>query len=379
VETFPYVGGIVRQPVTIKDVAHYAGCGVASVSRVLNRSGPSSAGLRQRVLAAVDELGFEFSEVGRALQSNTTRTIGCVVPSLANPVYADAVQGAQEAFRMAGYQTLLVCTNYDPEIEMQAIRTLTAKQVDGFVLTVSDARASDGFKLIQSREIPHCLLFNMAPDGEYSWSVDDCSAAMAVSDAFAEKGHRHVGFLALKFKSSDRARQRYEGFVEGSFRNGMIKPALLEIEEDSQNLNDLIKEFLRTNPTMTGIFASNDFLALAAIRSIRSLGMNVPRDLSIVGFDGIEVGKMVEPSLATILTDPRMMGDGAARTVLSIINGTPPTDTPDPTQSYSFRAGGSLAPVTAERADDEKVAAFSSSNNPTKKNAKSNWRDQNEI
>ena len=80
-----------RQPVTIKDVAIRAGCGVATVSRVLNNTGSASAEMRGRVIAATNALGFEFSEVARSLQSNTTRTIGCIVPSLANPVFADAV------------------------------------------------------------------------------------------------------------------------------------------------------------------------------------------------------------------------------------------------------------------------------------------------
>ena len=140
------LGNNLKQPVTIKDVAMRAGCGVATVSRVLNNTGSASAEMRGRVMAATDALGFEFSEVARSLQSSTTRTIGCVVPSLANPVFADAVQGAQEAFQLAGYQTLLLCTNYDPEFEVQAIRTLTAKKVDGFVLTVSDALNSEGLK-----------------------------------------------------------------------------------------------------------------------------------------------------------------------------------------------------------------------------------------
>lgn len=368
-----------RQSATIKDVAVHAGCGVATVSRVLNNTGSASAEMRQRVQTAAETLGFEFSEVGRSLQSSTTRTIGCVVPSLANPVFADAVQGAQESFQAAGYQTLLVCTNYDPEFETQAIRTLTAKQVDGFVLTVSDALTSEGLKSIQSRGIPHCLLFNMAPDDEQSWSVDDRSAASTVSDAFVEAGHSHVGFLALRFKSSDRARQRYRGFTEGCSRNGMKKPALLEIDEDSQNSTELLKQFLQDNPTLTGIFASNDFLALATIRSARALGLCVPDDLSIVGFDGIEVGTMVEPSLATIVTNPKSMGNGAARTVLSVLNGTPAPVLPDPELTFSFRTGGSLAAPAAERADGEKAATLSPSNNPAKKTVKSNGRDQNEI
>ena len=359
-----------RQPVTIKDVALRAGCGVATVSRVLNNTGSASANMRGRVLAATDALGFEFSEVGRSLQSNTTRTIGCVVPSLANPVFADAVQGAQEVFQSAGYQTLLVCTNSDSEFETQAIRMLMAKQVDGFVLTVSDAHSSEGLASIQGREIPHCLLFNMAPDREQSWSVDDWSAAFKVSEAFAENNHTNVGFLALKFKSSDRARQRYQGFVAGCSYNSMKMPALLEIDEDSHELTELLKEFLHENPTLSGIFASNDFLALATVRSLRALGLCVPDDLSIVGFDGIEVGTMVEPSLATIVTDPRMMGSGAAKTVLSVIASKQPPNLPDPKTTFSFRAGGSLASAAAEREDGKKAVTFSPSSNPTKKNDK---------
>jgi DNA-binding LacI/PurR family transcriptional regulator len=210
----------------------------------------------------------------------------------------------------------------------------------------------------------------MAPDKEQSWSVDDYSAASRVSDAFAEESHTHVGFLALKFNSSDRARQRYQGFADGCSRNGMKRPALLEIVEDSHELTDLLKEFINKNPQLTGIFASNDFLALATIRSARALGLRVPHDLSIVGFDGIEVGMMVEPSLATIVTDPKKMGSGAAKTVLSIINGTSAPDLPDPKTTFSFRAGGSLASAVAERADGEKAATLSPSNNPTRKNDK---------
>ncbi|MDE0344605.1 MAG: LacI family DNA-binding transcriptional regulator [Boseongicola sp.] len=368
-----------RQPATIKDVAQIAGCGVASVSRVLNNTGPASAEMRDRVMAAVNELDFQFSEVGRSLQSSTTRTIGCVVPSIANPVYADAVQGAQDVFLPAGYQTLLICTNYDAEIETQAIRTLIAKHVDGLVLTVSDPETSEALAFIESRQVPHCLLFNMAPTNHTSWSVHDQAAAGRVADAFAENNHERTGFLALKFLSSDRARQRYNGFVEGCARNGMRKPALLEIDESNEDLTDLLGAFLQDNPGITGIFASNDFLALAAIRSARELSLDVPGDLSIVGFDGIGFGSMVMPSLATIVTDPRMLGGGAGETVLSMINGTAAPQTPSPDQTFHFRAGGSLVPLVAESKDDGKVAAFPPSSNPTRKISKSNRRDQNET
>ncbi|MCB2128240.1 MAG: LacI family DNA-binding transcriptional regulator [Rhodobacteraceae bacterium] len=357
------------QAATIKDVAQRAGCGVATVSRVLNNTGPASAEMRERVLAAVDALDFQFSEVGRSLQSNTTRTIGCVVPSIENPVYADAVQGAQEVFRNAGYQMLLICTNYSPEIETNAIRTLVAKQVDGVLLTVADAQKSEGLDLVRSRRLPHSLLFNEAPDGEVSWSVGDHAAAALVADKFAMNNHKNTGFLALNFLNSDRARQRYEGFVEGCAKNAMAPPALLEVDDDGHDLTDHLRGFLHDHPDLTGIFASNDFLALATIRSARNLFIKVPQELSIVGFDGIKVGLMVEPSLATIVTAPRDLGAGAGQTILSLINGTSPPERPSKNSTFSFRAGGSLMPLPAESKDDGKVAAFPPSNDPTQKTA----------
>jgi len=367
------------QAATIKDVAQRAGCGVATASRVLNDTGPASAEMRKRVMAAADALDFQFSDVGRSLQSSTTRTIGCIVPSIENPVYADAVQGAQAVFLNAGYQMLLICTNYSVESEIHAVRTLIAKQVDGILLTVGDAQNSEGLDLIRRRQVPHSLLFNAAPAGQRSWSVDDHAAAAAVADAFAENSHAHTGFLALNFLSSDRARHRYEGFAERCAERGMASPALLEVDDDGLDLTARLQDFLAAHPELTGIFASNDFLALAAIRSARRLFIDVPGDLSIVGFDGIKVGQMVEPSLATIVTTPRLLGAGAGETVLSMIDGSAPPDVPQKNQTFSFRAGGSLAPLTAESKDDGKVAAFPSPDDPTRKTAKSNRRDQHEI
>jgi len=358
------------QAATIKDVAQLAGCGVATVSRVLNNTGPASAEMRDRVLTAVEQLDFHFSEVGRSLQSSTTKTIGCVVPSIENPVYADAVQGAQEVFLNADYQMLLVCTNYNAHIETRAIRTLIAKQVDGILLTVADAQNSEGLDLVRNRQLPHSLLFNEAPTGQANWSVGDHAAAASVADEFARNNHIHTGFLALNFLNSDRARQRYEGFATQCAKNKMAVPALLEVDGDGLDLTDHLKLFLEEFPNLTGIFASNDFLALATIRSARNLSIDVPSKLSIVGFDGIKVGQLVQPSLATIETVPRALGAGAGKTILAMIDGSEAHIQPLKKQRFSFRAGGSLAPLNAESKDGGKVTAFPPSNDPTQKKTK---------
>ncbi len=350
---------------TIKDVAERAGCGIATVSRVLNGSGSASQSARERVLEAAEALGFEFSALGRSLQSSSTRTIGCVVPSLANPVFADAVQGAQEAALAAGYQLILACSNYDESQELHAVRTLLAKQVDALVLTVSNAASSESLDLVARRGVPCCLMFNTATGTFPSWAIDNRAAAAEVADAFAAAGHTQLGFLALQFHSSDRSRQRYEGFAQACRAQGMREPVLLEVRETEGNLVDLLGALLAEHDTLTGLFASNDYLALAAMKAARGLGRRVPEDLSIAGFDGIATGLIIEPNLATVVTDPHGMGRGAAQTVLAALAGEKPPCKPAPDLSFHFRPGGTLCPPRpdgrAGKNDDGEAATSPSS------------------
>lgn len=345
-----------RRLPTIKDVAERAGCGIATVSRVLNGRGSASEATRLRVLEAADALGFEFSDLGRSLQSSTTRTIGCVVPSLANPVFADVVQAAQAEANRAGYQLILACSDYDADLESRAIRTLLAKQVDGLIVTVSNVDESEGLEQVRVRGVPCCLVYNRAGGDFPAWTVDNRAAAAAVAREFAAHGHRHTGFLALEFGRSDRSRERFEGFATACEQTGMERPVLLEIAEQEGNLLELLGALLGENRSVTGIFASNDYLALAAMKAARGLGMRVPKDLSIVGFDGISIGEMVEPNLATVVTDPRAMGEGAARTVLARLAGRTPPTRPDPARTFSFRQGGSLGPPAPEKTDGGEAA-----------------------
>ena len=358
-----------RRSATIKDVAERAGCGVATVSRVLNDTGSASVATREKVLAAASELGFQFSDIGRSLQSSTTKTIGCIVPSLANPVFAEAVQGVQAVLKADGYQLLLACSNYDVDEEIDATRLLLAKQVDGIILTVSDVSDSEALEMIELRDIPSCLMFNRPTPRFPSSGIDNYAAARSVAQAFHSKGHCHTGFLALRFNGSDRSRERFQGFSDGCKEFGMHTPSLLEIDEPSGDVSSALHDLLVSNTELTGIFASNDFLALAAIRAAKELGRHVPDDLSIVGFDGIEVGKMVEPSLATIATDARQMGSAAAQYVLRNLTlgqeDQTTKDNSDPSKgkaedrlrlSFSFRPGASLDAPAGKPKDGAEAA-----------------------
>lgn len=343
-----------KPKVTIKDVAREAGCGVATASRVLNKSGPASARTRDRVETAARDLGFSFSAIGRALQSSRTMTIGCLVPSLANPVFAEAVQGVQQALAGSGYHLLITSSNYDGAADNDAIAALLAREVDGLILTMVAPEESATLKAARLRGTPASLMFHDPLDGFLTAHVDNFAAAREVARRFWALGHRRTAFLALRFASSDRSRHRYAGFHAECRARGLPDPALIELSEAEANTPELLAAILASLDGRTALFASNDFLAIAVQKAARLLGWQVPRDISIVGFDGIEIGRLLDMPLATIETSPEIMGNQAARTLLDMLQGATPDQAPP--LPFSFRAGATLAPPRAERPDDGRVA-----------------------
>ena len=170
-----------RTAATIKDVAQAAGCGVATASRVLNKSGPASAEVRERVERAARDLGFSFSGVGRALQSRRSMTIGCLVPSLANPVFAEAVQGVQAELTSAGYQLLIACSSYDEGADEAALDVLMSKDSDGLIATMVSPGRSEALKRATMQGLPVSLMFHDPLEGFVTSYVDNSQAAREVA------------------------------------------------------------------------------------------------------------------------------------------------------------------------------------------------------
>ncbi len=356
-----------RTTITIKDVAQAAGCGVATASRVLNDSGPASADVRERVQRAARELGFSFSSIGRALQSRRSMTIGCLVPSLANPVFAEAVQGVQAELIGSGYQLLISCSNYDAAADDAAIAMLLSKDTDALVATMVAPERSAAMRMARQRGVATCLMFHDPLDGFVTSYVDNFEAAREVARQFAGLGHRRTGFLALRFSTSDRSRNRYAGFHAECRARGLADPALIEIGEAEASEPERLAAILADHPQLTAIFASNDFLAIALQKAARFLGWRVPQDLSVAGFDGIEVGRLLDVPLATVETSPEAMGRQAARTILQMLQGGEPVQ--PPALPFHFRAGATLAAPNPETGDDGQDAPRPSSALPARTSA----------
>ena len=162
---------------TIHDVAERAGCSIATVSRYVNGTAPLSLETRERIEAAIAAIGYRPSEIGRSLKRQATRTLGILVPSLTNPVFADSVTGFQTVARASGYTVLIATSEYDPEVEAQAVETFLGQSVDGLAMTVCDAMASPALAIVDAsgKPVPHIAKsWSVSADGtEYTLALND--------------------------------------------------------------------------------------------------------------------------------------------------------------------------------------------------------------
>lgn len=330
--------------VTIRTVAERAGCSIATVSRVINRSAPTSAEVEARVRAAIDALGFRPSEIGRALKTLRTRTLGVVIPSLTNPVFAASVAGMQAAARAHGHVLLLTATDYEPGAEAELVQTLVAQNVAGLLLTVADADDNPTLDLLDAEGIPYVLVHNEPTvPGRAAVCVDNAAATSALTGAMIAAGHRRIAYLAGRFATSDRSRRRHEGYRAAMLAAGLAPEAPLELDYlgDTPGHAAALADLFAGQARPTAALCSNDLLALSVAGALRDLGLDVPGDVSLAGFDGIALGRAMNPTLATVDTPTRDMGARAVELLFALI-----AETAAPQVErlpFTLRPGGTLA------------------------------------
>lgn len=307
---------------TARDVAETAGVSVATVSRVINGATGVNPETAAKVHAAVAELGYRPNGVGRSLKTNSSRLIGVLIPTLSNPVFAEAVDGIAEGVANGGYSLLFAASDYRREAESLGIETLLRYRVDGLILTVADAADSRILDLLDTAEIPYVLAYN--PDGAHgrpTVTVDNRAAGALVAERLIALGHRRLGMIAGRLSDSDRARARHQGFAEAAVAAGLPPPLLAEVPFTRPELEPVLAGIFAAKDAPTALFCSNDMLAIATIGVLTGLGICVPGEVSVVGFDGIAIGTHLHPTLATVVQPSRELGRTAARQLLRRLGG----------------------------------------------------------
>ncbi|MDN7429468.1 LacI family transcriptional regulator [Burkholderia sp. AU16741] len=332
---------------TIKDVAALAGFSIATVSRAINAPHTVSPATLQTIRSAIDALQFRPSPLGRQLRGERTRLVGVVVPTLSNPVFADCLQGIDELATAAGFKLILMTTEYDAARERHAIETLREQRVEGLILTVADADTHPLLDMLD-HDGPHYVLMHNDPRRRPSVSVDNRRAAYDGVQRLTAHGHRRVLMLAGSLAASDRARQRHLGYAQALDEAGVAPLPPVEVDFNAPELPDAVLAHLTAHATRpTALFCSNDLLAMVVMRGLRRAGFSIPDDLSVLGFDGIAIGELLAPPLASVATPNRDIGRHAWQRLVECIGGAAIERT-STILPHTVRDGATIAPPATD-------------------------------
>jgi LacI family transcriptional regulator len=305
---------------TITDVAAEAGVSVATVSRVLNDHGyPVRPETRRRVLDAVEKLDFRPNELARGLLLKRTKTIGLVIPDIANPYYPAISRGVEDVAAERGYAVIFCNTDRDAAKSEHYVTALLQKQVDGLIL----AGGGTDFTRASERFAEHGTSVVFVGEPSVPWPsvrVPNEEGAATATSHVAELGHERVAFISGP-TGLPTARDRLAGYRRAVAEHGLAEAESLERTGDFSEGSgyEAAESLLRERQRPTAIFAANDRMAIGSLAAAADLGLPVPQELSIVGFDDIPLVSFVRPALTTVALPAYEMGAAAMRLLLDLL------------------------------------------------------------
>jgi LacI family transcriptional regulator len=311
---------------TLEDVASHAGVSTATVSRCLNSPGQVSEATRTRVMKAVSDLGYAPNFGARALAAKRTNTFGAIIPTMENAIFARGLQAFQDELRENGVTLLVASSSYNQQQEEDQIRALVTRGADALLLIGHD-RTPQSYEFLEKRHIPFVVawVYDESADRR-SVGFDNRQAMRSLAEVVLELGHRRLGVITAERAGNDRARERFEGVCQ-AMRDHELDPATLPVEETTYAIDTGAEAFarlMRIEPRPTAVLCGNDVLATGAIMMARKLGLRVPQDVSITGFDDIDLAQIASPALTTVHVPHREMGRQAARQLLALRAGDDP-------------------------------------------------------
>jgi len=311
--------------VKLADVARLAGVSTGSVSRALNEPHKVSAKLRSAVLKAVEELDWVPHAGGRALASLRSRTVGAIIPTLANPNFANEMNAVQRRLIEAGYILLIGCSEYDPDKALMQTRSMIERGIDGLIL-VGENYSEGLWRLLAKQALPYVITYGLRPGSPHpSVGVDNYQAFVRLTNFVLDQGHRRVAMIAQRTENNDRAEARLRGTLDALTARGIRIPEgqLVEKEWSVAEGRVALREIMSVLPPPTVVICANDFLAVGAVLESQSLGIEVPRDLSVVGFDDVEIAAHLSPPLTTMRVPMYRLGELTADHLIAKLRGAP--------------------------------------------------------
>ncbi|WP_339269926.1 LacI family DNA-binding transcriptional regulator [Paenibacillus sp. FSL W8-0187] len=318
-----------KKPTTIHDIAKMANVSSATVSRVLsNSSYPVSKELKERIQQIAKESNYIPNMLGKQLKKNSSNTIGVIIPSIVNPFYSSVIFGIEEVARQNSF-TVIVCNSLqDPALEDEYLRTIMEKQVKGLIISSISKDKSQLTQLMKLGLNVIAIDQKIDEDNINQIEFDYHKAGYIATKHLQEKGHERIGYVTSKLDRPSR-RSIHQGYMS-AMKDAGLKP--LVVESPTEEVYNAITEFdtgkqltqkllEHSSPQPTAIFACNDMMAFGVINELSQRNIQVPEQISVMGFDGIDVGQMIHPPLTTIKQPDYEMGKMACKMLLDMMQG----------------------------------------------------------
>jgi LacI family transcriptional regulator len=286
---------------TIRDVAERAGVSTTTVSHVVNRTRKVDPATAARVEAAIEELGYRPNALARSMRRGRTHTVGIVIPDIANPFFGDLARSLEDHMFEAGYSAIICNSDGDEDKEARYLDVLLSKKVDGLLL-IAASQPSERLVHLVEQGPPTIVIDRELGDLPVSHVlVENRRGGYLAGRHLLELGHRDIGVIAGPGGLGTSAR-RLEGFRTA------LDEARVELGEDRLFVGDFraasgraaMDGWLQRDTPPSAVFAENDLMAIGALSAAHAAGVDVPRELSVVGFDGIAFGADVTPPLTTV-------------------------------------------------------------------------------
>lgn len=308
--------------VTLKDIAKRVGVTESTVSRVLNGIPKASEETRREILKVASELNYIPNEVARSLVNKKTNTIGLIISDLSNLYFSTVAGGIENIASQYDYSLIISTTGGSEAQELKYLRIFKEKRVDGLIY-ISGKMPGSCEEALQKLEMPVVVVSRHIHSNLPSIHIDNVKESKKAVQYLIDRGHKNIAMISGDYKDVESGALRVRGYRKALKENGIEFNPELVFEGDFK-INSGIKameEILKKDPKPTAVFAGSDEMAVGAIKTIKRAGLNVPEDISIMGFDNNIIAQVSDPELTTIGQPSHKIGELAMEMLSKIIRG----------------------------------------------------------
>jgi len=311
-----------KSSVTIADVARESGVSMQTVSRVINEKGEVSPETRQRVLLAIEQLGYRPNSLARGLALNKTLALGLIVPDITNPFFPEIVQGAEEVALEHGYTIVLGNTNESAEREMNVLRTFEEHRVDGLILCGSRLSEEQLLPLLVQHNAVVLINRQVTLNNVSMVRVDYAQGTNMAISHLLDQGRQRIGFLAGP-STSHSHHMRLQAFIQTLQEHEIPydPTSIFLCAPTTQGGYLTAREILPLCPDLDGLLCYNDLVAIGVLQVCAELGIAVPENLAVIGYDDIQSAHLVTPALTTVGISKPLLGAKATELLLRRLAG----------------------------------------------------------